>query len=98
MKEFESVEYQWNDLTCKPDIKQLLDFVVMNPPFHSGKKTDSDIGLKFIENAAACLKKNGTLYMVANAHLPYEKLLEKLFFSVEKMTEEQGFKIYKAIK
>jgi 16S rRNA (guanine1207-N2)-methyltransferase len=98
LNNYDNVDYKWTDLTQSVNLKQSLNFVIMNPPFHAGKKIDSDIGQKFIENSADCLKKNGTLYMVANAHLPYEKLLEKLFSSVEKLSEEQGFKIYKAIK
>ena len=98
LKNFEFVDYQWNDLTHKIERMPPLDFIVMNPPFHSGKKADSDIGQKFIENAAECLKKNGVLYMVANAHLPYEKLLKKQFFKIEKLDENQGFKVYKAVK
>jgi 16S rRNA (guanine1207-N2)-methyltransferase len=98
LNKYDHVEYQWTDLTKPIKLKQHLNFIIMNPPFHIGKKSDGDIGQNFIENAATCLKKNGTLYMVANAHLPYEKLLKQLFSSVEKLTEEQGFKIYKAVK
>ena len=37
-----SIEYSWSDLTTIPDGLPPLDWVVMNPPFHEGKKTDSD--------------------------------------------------------
>ncbi len=74
------------------------DFIVMNPPFHQGKNTDTDVGLKFIENAARSLKANGMLYMVANNFLPYEKVLEKNFKSVEKIVEQNGFKVLFATK
>jgi 16S rRNA (guanine1207-N2)-methyltransferase len=98
LKNFSNVEFQWCDLTQKINLKIPLDFIVMNPPFHAGKKADSDIGQKFIENAAHALKKKGVLYIVANAHLPYEKTLNYLFTKVEKLTEEQGFKVYSAEK
>ncbi len=36
--------------------------------------------------------------MVANAHLSYENLLHEVFFSVEKLHEGQGFKVFKAVR
>ncbi len=90
--------FLWCDLTTvQPELRN-LSFVVMNPPFHDGKKQDIAIGHAFIKNAHAALKRNGVLYMVANAHLPYERTLAQCFFQVEKLYEKQGFKIYKAVK
>ena len=90
-----TLEFLWADLT-KPAALPALDFIVMNPPFHHGKKTDPHIGLSFIATAAHHLKKNGKLYVVANAHLPYEQSLRSAFSSVRLLAEEQGFKIYEA--
>ena len=91
------IEYHWKDLT-KPQELPSLDWIVMNPPFHEGKKIKNCIGQQFIENAAKVLRKNGALYMVANAHLPYEQVLNTHFSTSEKIIEEQGFKVFKAIK
>lgn len=90
---------EWCDLT-KPGqyAGRNYDVIVMNPPFHTGKKTDSDIGLSFIESAYTALKKGGALYMVANAHLPYESRLGAIFKSHEKLFETGGFKGYLARK
>ena len=88
----------WADLTSPKDILNNLDFIIMNPPFHEGKKTHTDIGVSFIKTAHTCLKRNGMLYMVANSQLPYETVLEEVFFEVEKCHEEQGFKVFKAVK
>lgn len=85
------------DLTAPQDLGQ-FDAVVMNPPFHSGRESDVDIGLAFIQTAYAHLKKGGALYMVANAHLPYEKALATLFKKTEKIIEAEGFKIFKAAR
>lgn len=99
LQKFDGVEIkpEWADLTVKYNGVP-LDFIIMNPPFHQGKKMDSDLGQKFIITAANALKKNAALYMVANAHLPYEHLLASLFSKVEKLDEKQGFKVYKALK
>lgn len=98
LKQHDCVEFIWSDLTQITGTVKNLDFIVMNPPFHEGKKADSDIGKKFVETAQQSLKLKGSLYMVANAHLPYKKTLNHYFNEVEKLTEESGFKVFKAIK
>ena len=80
-----------------PDISP-LDFVVMNPPFHYGADEDKSLGQKFIETAAHHLKKGGVLWLVANKHLPYEKILNERFRLVSRLVDEKGFKIIKALK
>ncbi len=85
------------DLTSENQL-QTFDVIIMNPPFHDRKKAESDLGLFFIETAHAHLKPKGALYMVANAHLPYEKTLQGMFASVEKLNESKGFKTFKAMK
>lgn len=97
LEEFPQATFIWEDLT-KPTALKNLDFIVMNPPFHEGKKTDISIGQAFIQNAAEAIKRNGKLYMVANKQLPYETILEDSFFKVEKLFEGQGFKIFEATK
>ncbi len=91
-------EFIWCDLVQEQKSLRNLNFAIMNPPFHDGKKQDIETGLAFIENAHKALRRNGVLYMVANAHLPYEKKLEHCFFHVEKLYEGQGFKVYKATR
>ncbi len=98
LSSFDQVDYRWCDLTRPQEDLDLLDFIVMNPPFHDGKLTSSSIGVDFIKIAASCLKKNKTLYMVANNHLPYEKVLVDVFSKVEKEKELDGFKIFYATK
>lgn len=93
----DKAEYLWADLT-KPADLPVLDVIVMNPPFHTGKKTESQLGQSFIETAAHHLKKGGKLYMVANAHLPYEHILHAKFSEVKLLAEKQGFKIFEARK
>lgn len=88
----------WHDLTLPLPDKLQYDFIVMNPPFHEGKKTLAVIGQAFIKNAHTALKRGGTLYMVANAHLPYEDILAACFRKCDKIEEKQGFKIFKAVK
>lgn len=91
--------FLWEDLTRPlPHLQDMLDWIVMNPPFHEGKTTDSDIGREFIVNAHKALRSGGVLYMVANAHLPYEDLLAGTYTHVEKKHEGGGFKVFAATK
>ena len=98
MGDDERVEYLWADLTQSQNIPNRLDTIIMNPPFHEGKKADSDIGVSFIKTAAQTLKRNGVLYMVANNQLPYEVVLEDAFFSYECIAQENGFKVFRAVR
>ncbi|MGB0719164.1 MAG: class I SAM-dependent methyltransferase [Bdellovibrionales bacterium] len=89
------INYLWADLiSAKPF--GLFDTIIMNPPFHAGKVTDSDIGAAFIKTAAASLRQGGALWMVANAGLPYEGVLHDYFKDVYKIVESQGFKVFRA--
>lgn len=91
------IECIYQDLRVRPALDD-LDFIVMNPPFHEGARVQNQLGVAFIQNAAACLKTHGTLYMVANTHLPYEDVLRDCFSSVQELAKEKGFKIIKAVK
>lgn len=91
-----SMEAVWVDLSAAVSGLPPLDFIVMNPPFHTGKKTSADLGHDFIRTARGALKPRGRLFMVANAHLPYEKLLEQMFSTVQKHAQQDGFKIFEA--
>lgn len=88
----------WHDAEKMLPPATQLDAIIMNPPFHTGKKTDTDLGQEFIRTAFSSLKRGGTLYMVANKHLPYEAVLESLFSSTTKLAQGQGFKVLKAVK
>lgn len=84
----------WMDLSVEK--MQDLDWIIMNPPFHTGKTTRTDLGQAMIRTAATSLKPGGTLYMVANKSLPYESILQERFSNVTKLAEDEGYKIYHA--
>lgn len=92
-----TVQFRWADLSKPAASLEPLDFIVMNPPFHMGKLTESSLGQFFIKTARHHLKKGGKLLMVANAHLPYEKSLRESFSAVRLIIEKDGFKIYEAM-
>ncbi|MEM6781665.1 MAG: methyltransferase [Pseudomonadota bacterium] len=84
----------WHDLREPSGELPALDWIVMNPPFHAGKKLEPDLGKYFIRTAAASLKPGGMLYMVANAHLPYESIMQQYFREPKKLMEANGYKVY----
>ena len=92
------VHYLWEDLSRPVTDIEDLDFIVMNPPFHEGKKTDPNIGKRFIRTACDSLRPGGQLWMVANMNLPYEKDIQRLFSSCRKVKEEKGFKVICAVR
>lgn len=92
------IRYFWEDLTKPLTGLRDLDFIVMNPPFHEGKKTDTAIGTSFIKTAVYTLQPGGKLWMVANAGLPYEDVLASTFSRTENIFEGDGFKVFCATK
>ena len=73
----EKVHAHWLDIRNLSHQKR-YDAIVMNPPFHSGKQEDIDLGETFIRTAWENLKTGGRLFFVANRHLPYEKIVPGL--------------------
>ena len=86
----------WGDLRAASALPTGLDFAVSNPPFHDGGAEDQALGKIFIQRAADSLRSGGTLWLVANAHLPYEATLRERFRSVETVAQEGGYKVFEA--
>lgn len=72
------------------------DIVVMNPPFHTTREADPDLGLAFLRAAHRGLLPSGTLWLVANRHLPYDRLLTTLFRTVEEIGGDAAFRLTRA--
>lgn len=85
----------WADATCW-GVSHTLDWVVMNPPFHTSRTPDAGLGQAFIRSAARLLKPKGQLVMVANRHLPYETTLAESFIHVQELNGDSRFKILQA--
>lgn len=87
-------QFVWGDATTYTD--DPYDHIVMNPPFHVGRDGNPGLGQAFIRNAAKLLKPKGSLWMVANRHLPYEATLDEVFNRVDEKPGAPGFKIFHA--
>lgn len=85
----------WADATAfTPEAR--VGTVVTNPPFHTGRAAEPDLGRAFIATAARCLMPSGSVWLVANRHLPYERTLADLFIEVDEAGGDAGFKILHA--
>lgn len=80
------------------DVHKKYNYLLSNPPFHSGKETDYLAAETFISQAPDYLSEKGTLSLVANKFLKYEPLLKKAFNNINTPQENNKFKILKCIK
>ncbi|WP_270726663.1 class I SAM-dependent methyltransferase [Shimia sp. Alg240-R146] len=88
-------QFHWDDVRdFKPGSR--VDTVVMNPPFHTSRRAEPDLGVQFIRTAAKVLAPSGHLWMVANRHLPYEAALRESFVKVDEVAGDRSFKILHA--
>jgi 16S rRNA (guanine1207-N2)-methyltransferase len=88
----EKVETHWLDATTG-QLPSKLDWVVCNPPFHTGQSRDIELGQIIVGRACRSLKRGGKLYLVANRKLPYEQILNRELRRVQILTEADGFKV-----
>lgn len=72
-----------------------FDVVLTNPPFHVGRGVVLDVAREFIAAAARRLNPGGTLYLVANHPLPYERPLGAIG-PVRELLRAGGFKVLEA--
>ncbi|HEY0213850.1 MAG TPA: methyltransferase [Paenirhodobacter sp.] len=81
--------YIWADtISYKPENR--YSGAVMNPPFHTARNADPGLGQAFIRAAGSMLSLSGTLWMVANRHLPYDDVLRACFHEVTEITPPTG--------
>nr|WP_322866953.1 methyltransferase [Aquicoccus sp. G2-2]MEA1114264.1 methyltransferase [Aquicoccus sp. G2-2] len=90
-------QFHWADAT-RWIAEGRLDAVVMNPPFHQGRKGLPELGQAFIAAAAKMLAPSGRLWLVANRHLPYEKAVTAHFREAGEIGGDTRFKIIQAAR
>lgn len=89
--------FHWADATIwRPET--LLDAVVTNPPFHTGRAADPALGAAFIRAARRMLAPDGSLWLVANRHLPYDAVLADCFLEFREAAGDGAFRVIHAIK
>ena len=91
------VSLHWLDAAAEP-LPGNMDWVVCNPPFHTGQERDIELGRKIIINGCRALKPGGEIYLVANRKLPYESVLQSNLKKVQTLIEAEGFKIIRGVR
>ena len=72
---------------------QRYDLVVTNPPFHTGKTIDYEAAHTFIAHARDVLMPDGRLVVVANAFIPYERLISDVFRRVSTLARNNRYQV-----
>ena len=75
-----------------------FDAVVTNPPFHQGVGTEYAVARQFVIDAARVLKPGGTLWLVANRFLRYEREMADRFADVRVAYEDNRFRVLVGVK
>jgi 16S rRNA (guanine1207-N2)-methyltransferase len=89
--------FHWSDVTQGTGISD-LDFVVMNPPFHTERGSLPVLGQRFIAEAMKTLRSGGRLFLVANRHLPYEAEISSTGGTLVRREEASGYKVLEIVK
>ncbi|REG83805.1 class I SAM-dependent methyltransferase [Marinomonas pollencensis] len=76
------------------EVKGRFNYVVTNPPFHSGISTDYSIAEQFFMTVKQHLTLNGELFVVANDFLRYPPILDAALGSHTRLQRDKGFAIY----
>ena len=90
------IAFRWFDVTS--GLPEKYDIILTNPPFHSGKSTNLELGETFLRVAAASLHRGGKLFLVANRQLPYEEVLDHTGLRWSRLVEDQTYKVILAEK
>lgn len=72
------------------------DLIVTNPPFHHAGETERGTVEEIISSAGDHLTERGSLQLVANRFLPYQRQLSRHFQEVVLLHEDNRFRVWKA--
>ncbi|EDT1601130.1 16S rRNA (guanine(1207)-N(2))-methyltransferase RsmC [Salmonella enterica subsp. houtenae] len=79
------------------EVKGRFDLIISNPPFHDGMQTSLDAAQTLIRGAVRHLNSGGELRIVANAFLPYPKILDETFGFHDVIAQTGRFKVYRTV-
>ncbi|EAR1998467.1 16S rRNA (guanine(1207)-N(2))-methyltransferase RsmC [Salmonella enterica] len=79
------------------EVKGRFDMIMSNPPFHDGMQTSLDAAQTLIRGAVRHLNSGGELRIVANAFLPYPKILDETFGFHDVIAQTGRFKVYRTV-
>lgn len=74
------------------------DLILCNPPFHENHAVSMGTAGRMFEDSFRVLKTGGSLFIVKNKHLGYQKFLEKLFGECKTIAGNKKYEVLKAVK
>lgn len=75
-------------------VDKTFDWIVCNPPFHTGNQLSLTIAARMFSLSARKLRSGGHLLVVANRHLPYQKHFKRHFGGFRILSEDKRFTVY----
>ncbi|BFM16425.1 16S rRNA (guanine(1207)-N(2))-methyltransferase RsmC [Maricurvus nonylphenolicus] len=78
---------------CADTIKEKVDIVLCNPPFHQGFSIDGGLTDKFLRQTSRLLKPAGKALFVVNQFIPLERKAAEYFNHSQCLLEQDGFKL-----
>lgn len=81
-----------------PYLPDHYDFVLSNPPFHTGQAVDYQVAHTLIENSYQALKLGGRLIIVANRFIRYNRLIREIFGNISILAESSKFHVLSGLK
>jgi len=76
------------------DVKERYDFVISNPPFHQGVKTNYAATEQFLTEIKQNLTAKACVTIVANSFLKYLPIMEKAIGKTKTLAIKKGFAVY----
>jgi len=73
-----------------------FDWIISNPPFHSGVRNNLEIVDQFFSNAGTFLTESGRIVIVCNRHLPYATWLRNHFKQIDRLDGNAEFVVLQA--
>ncbi|NLS12744.1 16S rRNA (guanine(1207)-N(2))-methyltransferase RsmC [Vibrio sp. SM6] len=80
------------------DISEQYQFIVSNPPFHSGLETNYNAAETLLGEAPNHLTGGGSLIIVANSFLKYPPIINRSFGTCQLLAKNSKFTIYRGDK
>jgi 16S rRNA (guanine1207-N2)-methyltransferase len=76
------------------DLKGKYDYIISNPPFHQGLKTNYQATETFLSKIKPHLKPKGQVTVVANSFLRYQPIMEEAIGRTQVLAKQKGFSLY----
>jgi len=75
-----------------------VDLILINPPYHLNSSRFAALGKTLLSQSLTKLKPGGEIWVIANHHLGYDKVLEKTFGNYREVSRNQKYHILQSLR